>query len=240
MKFIKSFTESLLNPTLKDKLDSISDFYDYLCENEMYDSPNNYIGSCAALFSSSIEYIARWERKSGGKPFNLGVEKFMKDMEKWEKSNEWKFNHKIDQVEELYKTSQLPRFKYDKNDIEKMLSSVLNMTWVGEKVLKSYEIEQFYSGWDKKQNFMIKCRIEEDMLSSDESEILDIKNGNYERDEVADKSKLREVEIESYSIQKRIVDSIRKLDLPSSFVVSSYNNSHLDLFYEFSIKISIN
>lgn len=230
MKHLKYFKESQSEITLKDKLESIVNMYQYLWSNQVDpDSLGNFTGKCSVLFTVCMQVNKGWNiSKKEGRPFEFDVDCLLKKLE-----TDYRKEEKIKNIEELYKLSIIPRFKHTKEEIEEFLSPVLNLEVTGDKIIKSYEITTYFDGWYKKPCFSIKCKLNEEFLTMDEQEV-EVKKGNG----YFDRRDFREIENEFYSCKRLIKSKIEELN-PQKIGFNFYvdDNSHLGLYFDFTIRL---
>ena len=230
MKHLKYFNESQSEITLKDKLESIVNMYQYLWSNQIDpDSLGNFTGKCSVLFTGCMQVNKRWNiSKKEGRPFEFDVDCLLKKLE-----TDYRKEEKIKNIEELYKLSIIPRFKHTKEEIEEFLSPVLDLEVTGDKIIKSYEITPYFDGWYKKPCFSIKCKLNEEFLTMDEQEV-EVKKGNG----YFDRNDFREIESEFYSCKRLIKSKIEELN-PQKIGFNFYvdDNSQLGLYFDFTIRL---
>ena len=230
MKHLKYFKESQSEITLKDKLESIVNMYQYLWSNQVDpDSLGNFTGKCSVLFTGCMQVNKGWNiSKKEGRPFEFDVDCLLKKLE-----TDYRKEEKLKNIEELYKLSIIPKFKHTKEEIEEFLSSVLNLEVTGDKIIKSYEITPYFDGWYKKPCFSIKCKLNEEFLTMDEQEV-EVKKGNG----YFDRNDFREIESEFYSCKRLIKSKIEELN-PQKIGFNFYvdDNSHLGLYFDFTIRL---
>jgi hypothetical protein len=229
MKYLKYFKESQSEITLKEKLESIVMMYQYLWSNHIDpDSLGNFTGKCSVLFTGCMTVNRGWNiSKKEGRPYEFDVDCLLKKLE-----TDYRKEEKLENIEELYKSSIIPRFKHTKEEIEQFLSPVLNLEVTGDKIIKSYEIDPYFN-WIKKPCFSIKCKLNEEFLTMDEQEV-EIKKGS----EYFDRKDFKEIENEFYSCKRLIKSKIEELDLQKiGFKFSMDDNSHLSLYFSFYIRL---
>lgn len=230
MKHLKYFKESISEITLREKLESIVSMYQYIWSNQVDpDSLEYFTGKCSVLFLGCTQVNKGWNiSKKNGRPYEFDIDCLLKRLE-----TDYRKEEKLQNIEELYKLSLIPRFKHTKQQIEEFLSPVLDLVVTGDKIIKSYEIEQYFNGWTKKPCFSIKCKLNEEFLTMDEHEV-EVKKGNG----YFDRNDFREIENEFYSIKRLIKSKIEELNLQNiGFSFSMYDNSHLGIYFDFTIHL---
>jgi hypothetical protein len=231
MKHLKYFKESQSEITLKDKLESIVNMYQYLWSNKINpDSLRNFTGNCSVLFTGCMTLNRGWDiSKKEGRPYEFDVDCLLKKLE-----NDYRKEEKLKNIEVLYKLSIIPKFKHTKEEVEQFLSPVLNLEVTGDKIIKSYEIEPYFSGWDKKACFTIMCNINEEFLPMDELDVEIKKDNGY-----FDRKYFKEIEDEFYSCERLIKSKIHELDLQKFGLQFSSmdDNTHLGLYFKFNIRL---
>lgn len=232
MKHLKYFKESTSEITLKEKLESIVSMYEYIWENGFDpDSLGNLTGNCSVLFVGCTKVNSDWNiSKKGGRPYEFDIDCLLKRLE-----TDYRRQEKLEKIEELYKLSLTPRYKYSKEDIESILSPVLNLEVTGGKMIKSYEIKPYIDMWRKKTCFNVKCKLNEEFLTMDEQEVEWKKRANKYEGEIND---FREIEKEFYSCRRLIISKIEKLNLQKiGLSFHTYDNTHLSLYFELAIML---
>jgi len=230
MKYLKYFKESQSEITLKDKLESIVNMYQYLWSNHIDpDSLGNFTGKCSVLFTGCMTINRGWNiSKKEGRPYEFDVDCLLKKIE-----TDYRKEEKLKNIEELYKSSIIPKFHYTKEEVEQFLSTVLNLEVTGDKIIKSYEINSYFNGWNKKACFSIRCKLNEEFLTMDEQEV-EIKKGNG----YFDRKDFKEIEDEFYSCKRLVRSKIEELDLQKTGLKFSMDdNSHLGLYFNFHIRL---
>lgn len=208
MKYLKYF-ESQEEVTLRQKLESIVDFADYLWLIDASDGLENYYGECSTLFLGCLEHNSGWKRR-GKKPYEFNVDCLIQKFE----TSFYKKDEKLELIEKLYKTSIIPRFKNTVEEIKKILEPISELKVLGYKIIESIEIFQHYN-WLKKPCFKAKIEINEDELSIDREDIKRLFIGGREYGIEGDKKKFREVEKEFYRIKSMVKSEISKIDFIS-------------------------
>jgi len=206
MKHLKYF-ESHTEVSLKQKLESIVDMCNYLWSIDAADSLRGFYGKCSALFTGCLEVNKGWS-KGGKKPYEFDVDCLVNKLE----TSEYRREERLSTIEELYKLSKVKRFKYTKEDIERILKPVADFKILGNPPVEKIEISQFYD-WLNKASFSVKFYINEEELSSDRVEIKKwYDDRDYDRNA---KAKIGSVGKEFYHIKQVIKGIVEKIDLKS-------------------------
>jgi len=230
MKYLKYFKESQSEITLKEKLESIVMMYQYLWSNHIDpDSLGNFTGKCSVLFTGCMTINRGWNiSKKEGRPYEFDVDCLLKKIE-----TDYRKEEKLKNIEELYKSSIIPRFKHTKEEIEQFLSPVLNLEVTGDKIIKSYEINPFFNSWRKKPSFLIKSKLNDEFLTMDEQEVEIKKRNGY-----FDRKYFKEIEDEFYSYKRLIKSKIEELDLQKiGYKFTMDDMSYLGLYFSFTIRL---
>ena len=227
MKHLKYFKESQSEITLKDKLESIVNMYQYLWSNQVDpDSLGNFTGKCSVLFTGCMQVNKGWNiSKKEGRPYEFDVDCLLKKLE-----TDYRKEEKLNNIEELYKLSVIPKFKHTKEEIEKFLSPVLNLEITGAKIIKEYKIESYFNSWRKKPSFLIKCKLNDEFLTMDEAD--------FDRHGSTNRRDFKELEDEFYSYYKLVKIKLSELEINKlECVFNMDNNTHLLDFFNFTIRL---
>ena len=218
MKYLKYF-ESNQEITLRQKLESIVDFADYLWSIDAMDGLENYYGECSTLFGGCLDINSGWKR-GGKKPYEFNIDCLIEKLE----TSSYRRDEKLELTNKLYETSIIPRFEHNIKDIEQILKPILDIKNFGYSIIESIKISQHYN-WIKKPCFSIKIEINEDELSFDKEEIKKLFTLSREYGSNEHKKKYKEVENEFYRIRSLIKSEISKINFES-------NNLKLDQTYD--------
>lgn len=219
MKYLKSFNENNIEPTLREKLESIVDMYEYICaDDDLRDSLNNFIGNCSTLFLNCIKITGKRKR-----PYEFNIDCLVSKLN----PTYYRIKEKLEDVEKLYKLSLIPKFKHTKEEIETLLYPILSSELFGGKILSSYKITKNLNGWYKYATFVIKCELDEDILLFKKEHI--IRN----LDKIK-REQLREMEVELESYANYILKEVKNILDPLKFkTVVSY-----DTYFKFNITLT--
>lgn len=208
MKYLKYF-ESKSEVSLKQKLESIVDMADYLWLIDAADSLRGFYGKCSSLFTGCLDVNGGWSR-GGLKPYEFNVDCLTSQLE----TSRYRREERLSTIEELYKLSQAKKFRYTKEDIEKILKPVTDFKIFGNSPVEKIEISQFYD-WLSRPSFSVNVYIHEDELSYDKSQIKDLYRDFHEYASMDAKKKLKEIEKEFYRLKGLLVGELKKIDFSS-------------------------
>ena len=107
---------------------------------------------------------------------------------------------------------------------------MLNLEVTGDKIIKSYEINPYFNGWNKKACFSIRCKLNEEFLTMDEVD--------FDRHGSTNRRDFKELEDEFYSYYKLVKIKLSELEINKlEYVFNMDNNTHLLDFFNFTIRL---
>ncbi len=235
MKYLKVFESFEDSPTLRDKLDSIIDMYNYLADKDMLDSLG-FIGRCTNIFSSYIIPNKEYPLLSN-RPYIFEVDKIEKlltlSLSSLSKNRK---EEKLKEIEEAYKLSKVKRFDKTKKDIEKIIKPFLELEMFGGKVFTKYKIRQYIDGWYKKPCFSVDLEFDEDMLPLYRNEISKIKSNSENP-----RKDLEEVKSDFDHLDRILDQKLKELEpnlTKNNLKYSISDNSNLHLYHDIILRLT--
>lgn len=240
MIYLKYFESNEVS--LEEKLNSIVDMYNYLCDNGMQDS-FGYIGNCSVLFlrhqKSNREYTYKkiYKKDDEMRPYIFYIEPLINDITN---NNITRRDEKMKLIEDLYSISKIQRFNKTKEDILDMFKGIESIESSGIKIVKDIEILQYYNEFYRKPSFKLRFVFDDDLLSFNDNEIKAIaiskfSSNNYDSD-------LSDMIYKEYKIiENKLSSFIGKLNLKSkgidSYTIS--NDTNFNSYYSLSIYLQL-
>ena len=225
MRYLIYFKESNSEISIEDKIESIISMYNYICDKDMTDSLNNYVGDCCLLFLYNLKFNRINSRK---KPYILDGDGLANRL----RTTEYKLEEKLELLDKLYKLSKIKRFEKTKEEIEEIFKPIFDIEIFGSKIISNYEIEQYFNGWRQKACFLIKISIDETFMSMDKIEF-------EEKKSKMEKGLLKEFQNEFYKLKNLIKRIILNLNLGDHGIrnIEYDDNTHLSDYYHFRIRM---
>jgi|GEM_PF-4534903 len=225
--YLESF-DHFENISLREKLESIVNMYEYLCEFDMMDSLDNYIGRCSILFLGNLKVnIGKEKKENKNQPYKFDIGGLLNKLKIKSPRN----SEKIEIVEKLYSLSKVKKFDKTKDDVLELISPILNLTMSGYKIIDHFIIEQYYDGLHKNPCFCVKLYFDEELLSLTKDEIISIKRAsNNPSGELSDV----EGEFQHFKRIFRIELEKIKSDLLNNNLIPSIMDNHMN-YYEMYI-----
>lgn len=221
MRYLKYF-EDVNHPTLREKLESIVSMYNYLCDNDMGDSLNNFVGACSVLFIGNLEVNSGWSFGSKVRPYTFDIGGFLSSLE-----SAYRKDEKLARVEELYTLSKYERFDKTKKDIEGILKPFLETEMFGGRLIEKYKIEQYYNDWLKKPCFGVKLYLDGDLLPFSKDEVIPDSDIEDMKNECLHIVRILKIEMD------KITDVLSKNNLLYEF----YENTYFNKFHEVHLRL---
>ena len=143
MKYLKYF-ESISDPTLRDKLESIVSMYNYICDRVVdHDSLEHFYGECIVLFVG----CGKTNRKhayfdtEGRSLYRqiVDIDCLIKKLE-----THYRKEEELAKIEELYKKSLSERYIITNDDLVEILNPVLEADLFGGKIVTEYKIRPYF------------------------------------------------------------------------------------------------
>jgi len=242
MRYLKNF-ESVSEPTMREKLESIAEMAYYLMDNDMLGDLGNFIGNCSVLFTGCVDV-----RTTNSKATRLGafyslnhpkrmyrfeIDKFLDRLE-----GSYDRDKKIKSIDELYKLSLIPKHSDTEEDIEKLVSPVTSMSFFGGKIFESHKIKKYMNIQRKMPGWQIEMKLMEGVIdfeftNKEIQNFIDIKRygGSHPSRISSEEAKegLKEVEKDFYKVYHQIKRKINS----TNFGKYGVEVSESSFFYDY-------
>lgn len=234
MRYLKHF-ESVSEPTMREKLESIAEMAYYLMDNDMLGELGKFIGNCSVLFTGCIDVRGGfYSLKHPKRMYRFEIDKFLDRLE-----GSYDRDKKIKSIDDLYKLSLIPKHSDTEEDIEKLVSPVTGMSFFGGKIFESHKIKKYMNTWRKMPGWQIEMKLKDDVMDTEFTnkeiqKFIGIKKGamdygvSYEEAEEG----LKEVEKDFYKVYlqiKRKIDSMSFGKYGAEVFESSYFHDYRNI-----------
>lgn len=219
MRYIKYFESK--DPTIEEKVYSISGMFTYLCDNDMVDGElDNFVGRCSVLFMGCLDTVHefRFGKTKGIPPYILDTSCLLDKIE-----NNKLPETRLKYLDALYEFSLYPKFIKNLNDIEIILKPLFEFEVVGGNLISKHKISMCYNMDRKKPLFSVEIGLDEENFILDQKDAYKlILKTNKSKNDI---EKIKHLSDDFNHYKKIIKDIIKEINLDQyGFEVSIYDN----------------